>query len=160
LLTQLGRSFVVVAVGMVFPGLGIDLVRFLDQAFRHAHVAHLGFLAEIHDGTHQLAVKAVVEVEALAHQRGFQSLQRVVADFVPDRQAAGNQTAVDFHAVQPGKQLARFFHMFRMLRVEAQFAVLARTGLRHERGRTRARLALALFVAQLAGLLRSHPAHR
>ena len=43
--------------------------------------------------------------------------------------------------------------------VEAQLAMLARARLRHEGRRTLPMLAVALFVAQLAGFLDGHAAH-
>ena len=98
-------------------------------------------------------------MEALAHQRRFQSLQRIIADLVPDRQTVGSDAIVDLHAIEAGQQLARLVDMLGMAMVETQLTMLARSRLRDESRRPLASLAVTLLVAQLAGLFDIHAAH-
>ena len=99
-------------------------------------------------------------METLSHQRGFEPLQRVDADFIPDRKTVGRKSGIDIHAFEPGEQLAGFLDVFRIAMVKSQFAVLACAGLRNEGCRTLARFSIAQLITQLARLFRRHSAHR
>ncbi len=68
-------------------------------------------------------------MEALLDQRGFQTLERVFGDLVPDRHAVRQEACFHLEPLEFGKQRAGLIGLARTDRTEADFPVLARARL-------------------------------